>query len=145
MGFSFVLLEVQHLHADILTRSVPAWLPIIYCASALVLIPFRQSLFIFGGIGHKILVGFFILGIILGLYGVAAHTRLRFEPFQRLLGRRVFREHVPRAEPLPPLVITGLSALALVALSLQKEKSVRSPSVVVGIRKEQEFLDAPGA
>ncbi|MCL6624689.1 MAG: hypothetical protein K6T17_08770 [Fimbriimonadales bacterium] len=135
LGFLFVLLEVQHLHANLLSRSVAAWVPLIYCALALGLIPFR---FAFKGIGRRFLVSFFLLGVVLGFYGVAVHTRLRVEPFMRLFGMKTPSEDLPRAEPLPPLTLSGLAALCLVALSLEERKNQGSSFAVVGMGKEAE-------
>ncbi len=89
-------------------------------------------------------MAFFVAGVILGFYGVALHTHLRVEPFMRLFGMKVSGEDIPRAEPLPPLTIAGLSALSLVALSLEERKNKRVSSAVVGMAKEgEESLSAP--
>ena len=143
LGFLFVLLEVRHLHVNLLSRSVAAWLPLIYCALALGVIPFR---FAFKGSGRRVLVFFFLLGVVLGFYGVAVHSRFRVEPFMRLFGMKTPSEGLPRAEPLPPLTLSGLATLCLVALSLQERKNQGASFAVVEMGKEaeQEVPSLPG-
>lgn len=123
IGFLLIALEVNYLHSNVVGRNFWALVPIYFCCFAFVI-----TLLLFF-VHHtkliRFLFVFFVFGAFLGVYGVFLHTGFRKDPFLRLINSNLKNQKNDlnsKAEPLPPLAISGLSIMALLTLMMTNEK-----------------------
>ena len=122
-----ITLEINYLHSNVVSRNFWALVPIYFCCFAfvitLLLFFVRHTKF------TRFLFAFFVFGIFLGIYGVFLHTGFRKGPFLRLINSSLKNQEddvTSKAEPLPPLAISGLSTMALLTLIMIKEKQTNN-------------------
>lgn len=127
VGFLLITLEINYLHSNVVSRNVWASVPIYFCCLAFVIT--LLLFFVHHTKFTRFLFVFFIFGTFLGIYGVFLHTGFRKDPFLRLINsnlRNQKNDLISKAEPLPPLAISGLSTMALLTLIMIKEKQANN-------------------
>jgi hypothetical protein len=138
-GFFMLLVDVRHMHREVLSKEWQAWIPIAYASLAIVAALVASSTEYLA----RPAALFFAAGIAIGAYGSLLHSEGKVQPYAELVasgpitaaawdgdeeGQEVAQTGRERSEEeksrpvLAPLALAGLSAFALVALLSAKQQ-----------------------
>lgn len=115
-GFAVLMCDIRFEHREVVGKAWQAWIPIVYCALMLLVVPVATRLW--AGGGKKVLIVAYATAIIVGIVGVCFHSDGHLlDRLTQLLAvwQRLVNKIDPNAPFYPPisLAFVGLGSIGL--------------------------------